>query len=359
MWEPDQQQCRDLRERLNSRRQQDTCRQECGRARQSRSRSAHADKEDGVETAVRSGHHSSRRQRSRDHSASSWPRWWPEDGASERSRRLDSSSSTGAPFVRETDPVILARRQKQVDYGMNTLCYQEYIQTVPRHQRRPYHPRTPDKTRQTSRRRWDSAIKNWRIQLHYWNDPVKLAKLRSRRNSDSELSDWEPPGPASSGAVPKPEPADAGAESALVLPPGTVKREPLSTGAAAAKAERPQLEAIQPALLPAARRPAKQEPLSTGAAAVKAERPPLEAIQPALLPAARRLAKQEPPSAGGPPVKTDKWRPPAAGQDLPAEAEHPVKEEPVSQEDEDGVDRLLTWADDVEGLAQELTDDLC
>ena len=39
-----------------------------------------------------------------------------------------------------------------------------------RYEREPFHPRTPVKTRKTSRRRWDSAIKHWRIHLHYWNE---------------------------------------------------------------------------------------------------------------------------------------------------------------------------------------------
>jgi histone RNA hairpin-binding protein len=32
----------------------------------------------------------------------------------------------------ESDPVRLAARQKQIDYGKNTLGYQKYVELVPR-----------------------------------------------------------------------------------------------------------------------------------------------------------------------------------------------------------------------------------
>lgn len=71
---------------------------------------------------------------------------------------------------REKDPEILSRRQKQIDYGKNTIGYDNYIRTVPRHERKFDDPRTPDKTRVYSRRAFDGLIKEWRLKLHKYDN---------------------------------------------------------------------------------------------------------------------------------------------------------------------------------------------
>lgn len=69
----------------------------------------------------------------------------------------------------EEDPMVLARRDKQIEYGKNTLAYDEYTKAVPKNQRHQGMPRTPVKYRKYSRRQWDGLVKAWKKSLHRWN----------------------------------------------------------------------------------------------------------------------------------------------------------------------------------------------
>ncbi|CAG9764965.1 unnamed protein product [Ceutorhynchus assimilis] len=69
----------------------------------------------------------------------------------------------------ETDPVVIAKREKQIEYGKNTNGYENYIRTVPKSERSMDDPRTPPKHGKYSRRAWDGLIKQWRIKLHKYD----------------------------------------------------------------------------------------------------------------------------------------------------------------------------------------------
>ncbi|EEC16543.1 conserved hypothetical protein [Ixodes scapularis] len=71
----------------------------------------------------------------------------------------------------ETDPEVLARRLKQLEYGKSTEGYKRYCDAVPKDKREQLHPRTPDRFVQYSRRSWDAQVRIWRRQLHLWDPP--------------------------------------------------------------------------------------------------------------------------------------------------------------------------------------------
>jgi len=67
------------------------------------------------------------------------------------------SPKTGSPKV--IDEHQLEQRQKQIDYGHQTLGYLRYRLLVPKDKRSRDDPRTPKKTQACSKRSWDGQIK--------------------------------------------------------------------------------------------------------------------------------------------------------------------------------------------------------
>lgn len=85
---------------------------------------------------------------------------------------------------KETDSHRLAQRQKQIDYGKNTIGYDRYCDEVPRHQRRRgKHPMTPDKTIKIGKKVFDGIVRKWRQALHKY-DPPELVDAASTNDTE-------------------------------------------------------------------------------------------------------------------------------------------------------------------------------
>jgi hypothetical protein len=76
---------------------------------------------------------------------------------------------------RETCPSKLASRQKQIDFGKNTLGYQRYCALITRSGRKRSDPWTPNKQQLCSKRSWDGQIRKWRRALHKFDPSAEVA----------------------------------------------------------------------------------------------------------------------------------------------------------------------------------------
>lgn len=63
----------------------------------------------------------------------------------------------------------LRYRQRAIDFGRNTLGYDNYLKAVPRHKRGRSDPRTPDPLDPCSKKAWDGKARVWRRALHRYD----------------------------------------------------------------------------------------------------------------------------------------------------------------------------------------------
>ncbi|KAI5071158.1 hypothetical protein GOP47_0013409 [Adiantum capillus-veneris] len=82
----------------------------------------------------------------------------------------------------EEDARRISQRQRQVDFGKNTLGYERYTELVPRCKRKQRDPQTPDPKQVCSKRSWDGQIRKWRRLLHVYDPP--------REHGEEEAEDF-------------------------------------------------------------------------------------------------------------------------------------------------------------------------
>lgn len=86
--------------------------------------------------------------------------------------RDEAKVKQDAEAFRETDPHRLSQRQRQIDFGKNTIGYQRFVEAYPVKHRRPKEvPRTPDVHKKCSKRAFDGLVRVWRRRLHEWDMP--------------------------------------------------------------------------------------------------------------------------------------------------------------------------------------------
>eukprot|EP01116_Phalansterium_solitarium_P011579 TRINITY_DN27300_c0_g1_i1.p1 TRINITY_DN27300_c0_g1~~TRINITY_DN27300_c0_g1_i1.p1 ORF type:complete len:447 (-),score=58.94 TRINITY_DN27300_c0_g1_i1:214-1554(-) len=117
-----------------------------------------------------------------------------------------------ALLQRETDPHRLSTRQRQIDYGRNTIGYDVYVKEVPKDRRQRGQPVTPDIHQVCSKRSWDGQIRKWRRELHNF-DPaaadgeIELDLSEQLGNDDGQTT---PEMPSADPSATSSDPAAAG-----------------------------------------------------------------------------------------------------------------------------------------------------
>ena len=94
-----------------------------------------------------------------------------------RLRVLSGVSRTGNKSCREkeSDENRIKQRLKQIQFGKNTLGYENYTNAIKKREREkgnPMHPHTPDAFRLRSKKNFDACLRSWRRALHLWDAKV-------------------------------------------------------------------------------------------------------------------------------------------------------------------------------------------
>jgi len=88
---------------------------------------------------------------------------------------------------KETNHLRIAGRQKQIEYGKNTIGYGRYLALVPKKLRKRGQPKTPNKYQICSKRSWDGQIRKWRRQLHIYDPELSTTPMiGTNAGSESE-----------------------------------------------------------------------------------------------------------------------------------------------------------------------------
>mmetsp|Transcript_6611 Transcript_6611/g.11487 ORF Transcript_6611/g.11487 Transcript_6611/m.11487 type:complete len:356 (+) Transcript_6611:56-1123(+) len=103
---------------------------------------------------------------------------------------------------REFSKEFLAKRNKQIEFGKDSLSYQMYLLKRPVKERLPSDPRTPRLDQACSKRAWNGRVRRWRRDLHQFDPqnesewamarklfPHYVAQYEARRQAQSLLDD--------------------------------------------------------------------------------------------------------------------------------------------------------------------------
>ena len=92
----------------------------------------------------------------------------------------------------ETNPRVIAQRQKQIMFGKDSPGYVNYLQLVPKNRRDrsdpEKHPRTPNPRKKMSKRAFDGIVRAWRRHLHQFDEPSRAGIDGNETTTSSEPS---------------------------------------------------------------------------------------------------------------------------------------------------------------------------